>query len=325
VIAWRGTEAFNAYDWSTDIDFSWVRFQNKMGVHLGFLEALGLCDRDDMETFNKMDKRSQHKYRINSMRRRRDSTNSYIHKEATSGLSDEIIANDDQQLAYDDITKKVAEIIHDNPDAKVFITGHSLGGALATLYGAMLFYNAENGITDKLAAIYTFGQPRVGDKEFAKYGKKHLKDHYFRVVYCNDIVPRVPFDNEIFEYKHIPECSYYDSVYNGLILQEEPYKNFFALRFFRLRVNALWELIQSAIILGLKHGHDYQESLIAFLFRIIGLFLPGIAAHSPINYVNAVRLGPYPLVRRIMEGVARISENLKSITGVNELDTHLTN
>jgi hypothetical protein len=67
VIAWRGTEAFNAYDWSTDIDFSWVRFQNKMGVHLGFLEALGLCDRDDMETFNKMDKRSQHKYRINSM------------------------------------------------------------------------------------------------------------------------------------------------------------------------------------------------------------------------------------------------------------------
>ncbi len=150
--------------------------------------------------------------------RRRDSTNSYVHtKQATSGLSDEIIANDDQKLAYDDITKKVAEIIHDNPDAKVFITGHSLGGALATLYGAMLFYNAEHEITDKLAAIYTFGQPRVGDKEFAKYGETHLKDQYFRVVYCNDIVPRVPFDNEIFEYKHIGECSYYDSVYNGLV------------------------------------------------------------------------------------------------------------
>jgi hypothetical protein len=108
------------------------------------------------------------------------------------------------------------------------------------------------------------------------------------------------------------------------ILQEEPYKNFFALRFFRLHVNALWELIQSPI-LSLKHGHDYQESLIALLFRIIGLFFPGVAAHSPINYVNAVRLGPYPLARKIMEGVARISENLKSITGVHELDTHLTN
>ncbi|CAM6032373.1 unnamed protein product [Sphagnum compactum] len=286
VVAWRGTEAFNAYDWSTDIDFSWVRFQNKMGVHLGFLEALGL---------------------------------------STSGLSDEIIANDDQKLAYDDITKKVAEIIHDNPDAKVFITGHSLGGALATLYGAMLFYNAEHEITDKLAAIYTYGQPRVGDKEFAKYGETHLKDQYVRVVYCNDIVPRVPFDNEIFEYKHIGECSYYDSVYNGLILQEEPYKNFFAWRFFRLRMNALWELIQSAIILSMEHGHDYKESLIALLLRFIGLFVPGLAAHSPINYVNAVRLGPYPLARKIMEGVSRISENLKSITGVHELDTHLTN
>jgi hypothetical protein len=75
----------------------------------------------------------------------------------------------------------------------------------------------------------------------------------------------------------------------------------------------------------MKHGHDYQESLIALLLRFIGLVFPGVAAHSPINYVNAVRLGPYPLVRKIMEGVARITENLKNIKGVHELDTDLTN
>jgi hypothetical protein len=55
VIAWRGTEPFNTWDWSTDIDFSWARFQNGMAVHLGFLEALGLCHRDDVDSFIKMD------------------------------------------------------------------------------------------------------------------------------------------------------------------------------------------------------------------------------------------------------------------------------
>jgi hypothetical protein len=55
VIAWRGTEPFNTWDWSTDLDFSWARFQNGMAVHLGFLEALGLCHRDDVDSFIKMD------------------------------------------------------------------------------------------------------------------------------------------------------------------------------------------------------------------------------------------------------------------------------
>jgi hypothetical protein len=54
VIAWRGTEPFNTWDWSTDIDFSWARFQNGMAVHLGFLEALGLCHRDNVDSFIKI-------------------------------------------------------------------------------------------------------------------------------------------------------------------------------------------------------------------------------------------------------------------------------
>jgi hypothetical protein len=61
VIAWRGTEPFNTWDWSTDIDFSWARFQNGMAVHLGFLEALGLCHRDDVDSFIKMDNNAKKK------------------------------------------------------------------------------------------------------------------------------------------------------------------------------------------------------------------------------------------------------------------------
>jgi hypothetical protein len=55
VIAWRGTEPFNTWDWSTDTDFAWAWFQNGMAVHLGFLEALGLCHCDNVDSFIKID------------------------------------------------------------------------------------------------------------------------------------------------------------------------------------------------------------------------------------------------------------------------------
>lgn len=84
---------------------------------------------------------------------------------ATSGLSDDIIANDSQMLAYDDITKIVAKLLYDNPHAQLFVAGHSLGGALAAaVYGAMLYYNAETEMTDRLAAIIPLGSQELETK-----------------------------------------------------------------------------------------------------------------------------------------------------------------
>lgn len=73
------------------------------------------------------------------------------------------------------------------PQTKLWITGHSLGGALAALAATSLEYQ---GFT--VAGLYTFGQPRVGDWAFTRQVNEHMGDRMFRYVNNNDIVPLMP-------------------------------------------------------------------------------------------------------------------------------------
>ena len=75
---------------------------------------------------------------------------------------------------------------------RVWITGHSLGGALAELCAARASF--DTAITSvPIQAVYTFGQPRVGDNEFAELLHDKMGVSVFRFVNDRDIVPRVPF------------------------------------------------------------------------------------------------------------------------------------
>jgi triacylglycerol lipase len=71
----------------------------------------------------------------------------------------------------------------------VWITGHSLGGALAELCAAQAFF--VNHVP--IQGIYTFGQPRVGDETFGKAVQNSLGGEIFRFINDKDIVPRVPW------------------------------------------------------------------------------------------------------------------------------------
>jgi len=51
------------------------------------------------------------------------------------------------------------------------VTGHSLGGAVATLTAAELSTNTNYNVAD----VYTYGEPRVGNKKFADWFNKKLK------------------------------------------------------------------------------------------------------------------------------------------------------
>jgi hypothetical protein len=68
----------------------------------------------------------------------------------------------------------------------LYITGHSLGAALATV--ATQYLERDHVIRDQIAACYTFGSPRVGNEAF----DQELKSMIYRVVNTTDIVTVFP-------------------------------------------------------------------------------------------------------------------------------------
>ena len=85
----------------------------------------------------------------------------------------------------------------------VYITGHSLGGALALMATAELANHQEAAVRDSIAACYTFGCPRAGDRSFDLYVKVPL----YRITNGVDIVPEVP--PAILGYRHVGDTRYF--------------------------------------------------------------------------------------------------------------------
>ena len=86
------------------------------------------------------------------------------------------------------------------PLEALYITGHSLGAAMAAVAAAEIFtephYRSwrELGKREQplLRGIYTYGQPMVGDPSMATNCERQFGDLVFRHVFDHDIVPRLP-------------------------------------------------------------------------------------------------------------------------------------
>lgn len=103
--------------------------------------------------------------------------------------------------AYFSIRDRFLSEMRNYPDATVIPTGHSLGGAVATIAALDLQYNVTQH-TGQPIQLYTFGAPRVGNSALVKSFSKRVPQSY-RFVYGWDVVTRVP---RLWQgYDHVPD------------------------------------------------------------------------------------------------------------------------
>lgn len=98
--------------------------------------------------------------------------------------------------AYESVRDAVMSGINDSPHKRIICTGHSLGGALATLCALDIQAN----VSGKMAYCYTYGSPKVGDANFADVYNKQVP-RTFRFVNGSDIIPSLPPGS----YEHVGE------------------------------------------------------------------------------------------------------------------------
>ena len=112
----------------------------------------------------------------------------YVHK----GFWNQLHINNN----YEKIKTKVDELLsqEENKDFEIFVTGHSLGAALSTLFG----YEYSREIPQKVTVV-SFASPRVGNGSWRNAFDAQENLTHYRVSNNRDVVTAAP----MFLYKHV--------------------------------------------------------------------------------------------------------------------------
>lgn len=182
----------------------------------------------------------------------------------------------------------------DEAGKRLWLTGHSLGGALATITAAELV--DQHAVT----GIYTYGQPKAVGAEAARLFRQRYDGRFHRFVNGDDIVPRVPP-----VYRHVGRLYWFDAQ-GGLQAftadteapegisqpQELTELEFMELR---TRIGELKNAIEKDIDAG-QAGAEAKESAedlaaarqVVFDASVEGL-LPGVRDHRIDRYISQIR------------------------------------
>lgn len=124
----------------------------------------------------------------------------------------------------------------------VWITGHSLGGALAALVAANL---RQEGI---VPMVYTYGQPRLGYWNFSDRFDNELTGRNYRFINQSDIVARLP-PGLLFKHSAIPKRILKPGVLEAAG-EELPFSSIMPDAAYAPRTRSLLESAESPISVG---------------------------------------------------------------------------
>ena len=89
---------------------------------------------------------------------------------------------------YDLLRTAVIDSLAPLPGGKLFVAGHSLGAALATLAVPDIVLHTRF----KTPTCYTYGSPRVGDRRFAAEFDRMMAGRSFRIANSSDLIVSMP-------------------------------------------------------------------------------------------------------------------------------------
>jgi hypothetical protein len=112
--------------------------------------------------------------------------------------------------AFQAVERQLLTVVEASPNRSLLLTGHSLGGALATIATAE-WYQRFN-----VRWIMTYGQPAVGRSDFEQF-MQSFATSFFRFVNDDDLVARVPPS-----YRHVGRLIRFDAPGNVLAGTESP-------------------------------------------------------------------------------------------------------
>ncbi|KAG0185834.1 hypothetical protein DFQ28_008713 [Apophysomyces sp. BC1034] len=200
LLVFRGTNPLNIQNFVTNITVGMKEINSMGKVHKGFWEAMGEPTPHTLphnSTF-KIELNGASLYRtvmsaVNAVLEIvRFATRHMLHH-----FSDPV---DSSWIGFDtDIRSRsmfsqaeghILDICQNSKDQpiRLYITGHSLGGAMATTK----MMQSKSPLMDHFAGLYTYGQPNVGDENFTRAFGPQISDKIFRHAYNNDIVSRIP-------------------------------------------------------------------------------------------------------------------------------------
>lgn len=169
--------------------------------------------------------------------------------ELNLALQGKSMSNPDKNLEY--------------PMQVLYVTGHSLGGAMAVLFSLLVAGNAEQRpIADKLRAVYTFGQPLTAAEPLPEVARA-VAQKVFRHVNARDLIPALPplAWGRFAHFGHEYRC-----------------------------VNGEWKASDTPVA-QLKSIREIPRSLVALVAtaKLRDASRYAMAEHGPLHYISALR------------------------------------